>query len=224
MHSDKYESNEDEEDVAKHVYEEESVSEEPGIKETLEVAGCSIVQLISKELISMLIIDQKIQWAVCSVHKLIELVDKRCHQANCSSLREINYVTSGWCIIIHGKCLAGHTFQWESSDVLINERQAKIYMDNLYFSAATVLSGNHFHKIKMLSDIFGLHIPCSSTFHAHQRHYVCPGVNTFYLKEQVCYTYVAIPCVKSQLQQKLLCKFKDKSLLLAGDGRCDSLG
>ena len=51
--------------------------------------------------------------------------------------------------------MAGHTFQWES----INERQAKIHMDNLYFSAAIVLSRNHFHKIK-LSDIFGLHITC----------------------------------------------------------------
>ena len=109
-------------------------------------------------------------------------------------------MTSGCVIIIHGKCLAGHTFQWESSDVSINQKQAKIYMDNLHFSAAIVLSGNHFHKIKMLSDILSLQIPCSSTFHAHQRHYVCPGVNTFYLKEQVRYTIVTILFVKSQLQ------------------------
>ena len=148
----------------------------------------------------MLITDQKIQRVICSVHKLIELVDKRCHHINCNCLREINYVTSGCSIIIHGKCLAGHKFQWESSDVLINERQAKIYMDNLCFSAAIVLSGNHFHKIKMLSDIFGLYMPCSSTFHAHQRHYVCPGISTFYLKKQVCYTCIPILCIKNQLQ------------------------
>ena len=78
---------------------------------------------------------------------------------------------------------------WESFDVLIKERQAKIYMDNLCFSAAIVLSGSHFHKIKMLSDIFGLHMPCSSTFHAHQRHYVCPGISTFYLKNIHAYLY-----------------------------------
>ena len=124
-----------------------------------------------------------------------------------------------------GKCLAGHTFQWESSDVVINQRQAKIYMDNLHFSAAIVLSGNHFHKIKMLSDTFGLLIPCSSTFHAHQWHYICSGVNTFYLKELVHYMQLRIPDVKSHLhQEKLLCQFKDKSLLLAGDGRCDFPG
>lgn len=158
MPSDEYDSNEDEEDVAEHVYEEESVGEEPRINETSAISGCSIVQMITNELISTLIIDQKIQRVICSVHKLIELVDKRCHHANCSSLHDINYVTSGCSIIIHGKCLAGHTFQWESSDVLINDRQAKIYMVNLHFSAAIVLSGNHFNKIKMLSDILGLYI------------------------------------------------------------------
>ena len=65
------------------------------------------------------------------------------------------------------KCLAGHTFQREPYDVLFNQKQAKIYMDNLHFSVAIVLSGNHFHKIKMMSDIFSLQIPCNSTFHAH---------------------------------------------------------
>ena len=48
MHSDEYDSNEDEVDVAEHVHEEESVSEEPHINETSEVPGGSIVQLISR--------------------------------------------------------------------------------------------------------------------------------------------------------------------------------
>ena len=98
-------------------------------------------------------------------------------------MREINYVTSGCSIIIHSKCLAGHTFQWESA-VLINERQAKIHMDNLYFSAAIVLSRNHFHKIK-LSDIFGLHITCHTLAFSESLQFPAMQEEYLYLDEDL---------------------------------------
>ena len=47
MYSDKYGSDEDEEEVAQHVHEEESVDKEPHINENSEVPGCSIAQLIN---------------------------------------------------------------------------------------------------------------------------------------------------------------------------------
>ena len=118
--------------------------------------------------------------------KIIELFsNSKCRHVDCNSLCDVNntsLTTSGCCIIVYGQCSAGHTFQWQSSDTIVNQTHATMLVR---FSTAIVLSGNNYHKIKMFADILGLSIPCSSSFHAHQRHYICPGVNDFYLKEQV---------------------------------------
>ena len=67
----------------------------------------------------------------------------------------------------------------------------------------------------------GLQIPCSSIFHAHQRHYICPVVNDYYLEEQVYTQFYLVMCLL-ELQGKLISEFKDCDLVLAGDGRCGS--
>lgn len=88
------------------------------------------------------------------------------HHADCNSLCDINYTshtTSGCCATVYGKCLAGHTFQWQSSDIIANQTHATMFVNNLHFSTAIVLSGNNYHKIKILADILGL---SNSTFHA----------------------------------------------------------
>ena len=121
--------------------------------------------------------------------KIIELFsNSKCHHADCNSLCDVNntsLTTSGCCVIVYGKCLAGHTFQWQSSVTIANQTHATMFVTNLRFSTVIVLSGNNYRKIKMFADILGLSIPCSSSFHAHQRYYICPGVDDFYLKEQV---------------------------------------
>lgn len=142
---------------------------------------------------ALLLIDKRIQRVICSLPKIMDLFSNtKCRYANCNSLCDVNYTTSGCCIIVRVKCLAGHMFQWQSSDTVANQTHATMFADNLHFSTAVVLSGNNYHKIKMFADIFGLCIPCSSAFHAYQRHYICPGVNDFYLKEQVRKSYTVI--------------------------------
>ena len=135
--------------------------------------------------VNIVLIGTKIQRFVCSVHKLLELFDKRCCHSNCDSLYQVNVATNGCCLLLRGKCSAGHTFNWESSDALMNQNNARTFLDNLQLSSAIVLSGNHYQKIMALANFFGLRIPCSTVFHAHQRHYISPAVNTYYLKEQV---------------------------------------
>ena len=162
---------------------------------------------------------------ICSVHKLLELVDNKCHHPNCNNLCPKKVKPSGCSIVIRGTCSAGHTYIWESSDILVNQNNVKMHVDNLLLSTAIVLSGNHYHKIQILCKFYGLQIPCSTIFHAHQRHYICPAVNAFYLKEQVCdYALVAVSVFLYFQKDKLFNKFKDSSLQLAGDGRCDSPG
>ena len=130
---------------------------------------------------------------ICSLHKLLELAGGVCNVNNCGSRRVVDYKTSGCCVKIFGACINGHPFQWESSDLLYSEDQRKMYLDNLHFAATLVLSGNHYEKIEMLAKFYGLHIFCSSSFHAYQRHYICPGVNKFYEHQQVfitCNTFI----------------------------------
>ena len=68
-----------------------------------------------------------------------------------------------------------------------------LYENVLATIECSVLAGNHYHKIQMFSNFYNLQIPCSTVFQAYQRHYICPAINTLYLKEQVCgYVPVAV--------------------------------
>jgi len=116
----------------------------------------------------------------------MELFDTKCHYPGCNLLCPKMAKPSGCCLVVRGKCSAGHTFLWESSDTLTNQNNSKMYVDNFQLSSTIVLSGNNYYKIKMLADFFGMQIPCATVFHAVQRHYICPAVNNFYLQEQVC--------------------------------------
>lgn len=122
---------------------------------------------------------------ICSLHKLLELAEGVCSISNCQSKRIVDYKTSGCCVILFGTCGNGHPFCWESSDLLCSGDQRKVYLDNLHFASTLILSGNHYKKIQMFARFYGLHILCSSSFHAHQRHYICPGINKFYECQQV---------------------------------------
>ena len=107
---------------------------------------------------------------------------------------------------------------------MVNQNNIKMYTDNLQLSA---LFGNHYHKIQMSSNFYKLEIPCSTVFHAHQQHYICPAVNALYLKEQVVAMWLCISssiCIYIFLKEKLFNKFNGNSLQLPGDGRCDSPG
>ena len=122
---------------------------------------------------------------ICSLHKLLLFAGGVCNVNNCGSRCNVDYKTSGCCVILFGTCGNGHPFYWESSDVLCSEDKRKVYQDNLHFTATLVLSGNNYRKIEMFARFYGLHILCSSSFHAHQRHYICPSINKFYEYHQV---------------------------------------
>ena len=141
----------------------------------------------------MCVLGLRSQRFIYSIHKLLQLVDAKRHYLNCNELCPKRMKSSGCCLVICGKCSTGHAFLWESSDTVVNQNNIKMYTDNLQLSLAVVLSGNHYHKIQIFYNFYTLQIPCSTVFHAHQRHYICPAVNAIYLKEQVCdYVPVAV--------------------------------
>ena len=66
---------------------------------------------------------------------------------NCNNLYQVTTETNGYCLVFRGKCSAGHTFLWKSSDALTNQNNFRMFLDNLQLLSAIVLSGNHYQKI-----------------------------------------------------------------------------
>ena len=101
--------------------------------------------------------------------------------------------------IYFGTCANGHPFQWESSDKLGTGDQRKLHIDNLHFASVIVLSRNSYSGQILQTS--------TSTL-------LC-----FFVLQWIwlqVYTLLS--------WDNILTEFKDKELVLAGDGRCDSPG
>ena len=105
-------------------------------------------------------------------------------------VKYVTYELTGCCLQLSGVCQDGHRFNWSSSEFHTNKNQTKIFDINLLMASAVVVSGNSFTKVKMLFNFMNLAIISKTTFYSYQCRFICPGVNTFYLQEQVCIYYV----------------------------------
>ena len=83
-----------------------------------------------------------------------------------------------------------------------------IFAVNLLLSSCILLSGNNFSKINMFTSMFGLCGISRSTFHRHQRHFLCSAINQLW----------------ELSQNQLLQQYTSKPLILSGDARNDSPG
>ena len=59
----------------------------------------------------------------------------------------IKYHVTGCAISITYTCSNHHQFTWKSLDELISQAQGQIYVDNIHFASALILSGNYYKKI-----------------------------------------------------------------------------
>ena len=87
---------------------------------------------------------------VCRVQKLLELAGEICRNDGCSAKQVVKYSIIGCCIVIKGSCEHGDCFTWESSEKICSQVCGRIYVDNLEFASALVLSGNNYRKIAIL--------------------------------------------------------------------------
>lgn len=129
---------------------------------------------------------------LCSLEKILQLVDKRCKVQTCNKNYDIKYEICGCCLKITGRCANAHSFTWCSSHVISNVAGNRIFLDNLLFASAVVLSGNSFSKLELFFRFMDLHIVSSTTFHSYQRLYICPGIDNYFIKEQVRCIYCKI--------------------------------
>lgn len=130
-------------------------------------------------------IDGNNTFILCSITKLLELVGVICPENHCGSVINVGYEFYGCCIKLYGCCSNGHKLDWVSSDFHSNNNGTRIYNINIDLASTIVLSGNSFAKLSTFFKFMNMATISWTTFHSYQRHFICPAVNKFYIKEQV---------------------------------------
>ena len=127
---------------------------------------------------------------ICNLDKLLALASAKCREPDCAQTCHVtHYKMYGCCIVIQYQCSRGHKFVWASSEMSMNKSNNKLFKNNLVFSSAVVLSGLSYYKVSDFAKIIGLSISSSTSFHSYQRHYICPGIQVYFDKEQVLYLF-----------------------------------
>ena len=112
---------------------------------------------------------------------------------------------TGTMLTIQSECSnCGETFTWKSQPDLLGRFPA----GNLLLSFAVLCAGTSIRKVLLVFRHMGLLVYHEPTYYYHQRHLLIPSVVAFWRKYQA----------------KLLDKLKDQEVVLAGDGRHDSMG
>lgn len=109
----------------------------------------------------------------------------------------------GSCMRISLLCPNSHDYVWRSQP-LVN----KMVLGNLLIAAAIMFSGNTFSRMQQFAHFLNLGFPSESTYLAIQHKYLCPVINEAWLLER----------------RVILDNFNVESLVVSGDGRCDSPG
>ena len=100
------------------------------------------------------------------------------------------------------KC--GETYTWKSQPDLLGRFPA----GNLLLSFAVLCAGASVRKVLLVFQHMGLLVYHEPTYYYHQRHLLIPSVVAFWRK----------------YQKKMLDQLKNKEVVMAGDGRHDSMG
>ena len=98
----------------------------------------------------------------------------------------------------------GETYSWKSQPDLLGRFPA----GNLLLSFAVLCAGASIRKVLLVFKHMGLLVYHEPTYYYHQRHLLIPSVVAFWRK----------------YQKKLLDQLKNKEVVMAGDGRHDSMG
>ncbi|XP_070554570.1 uncharacterized protein [Ptychodera flava] len=149
------------------------------------------------------------EFCLISLQQLILLAEtsikSTCSDSKCNEKLSISTESVGSAVYLKWVCPAGHLeYKWCSQPIL----KRRLHSGDLLTSAAILMSGNNFRKISLFARMLNLKLVSPSTFHKIQRHYLIPSVDQFW----------------GIHQQQMLEKYKDKDIVILGDGRMDSPG
>ena len=153
---------------------------------------------LSKEI--TLVVGTKV---VCSLDLLIQLFAEKCRQPGCQLATTVSHTLCGTSVLIKWKCPAGHVGKFWSS-----HKVNGVLANNLQACGAVLLSGNNFAHVERFAKFLGLSFVSRSTFCRAQRVYCIPAINEWWTWQQ--------GIINHELQ--------GQSLVVMGDGQCDSPG
>ena len=140
---------------------------------------------------------------ICSLDLLLEVFARCCFTPGCANAPEINYHLVGTTLIVNSVCQSGHTFRFSSSHEVNS-----MYVNNIQFCSAVLLSGNNYGKVNRLAECLNLAVPGKSTFFRIQRLYLVPAIDEWW----------------GWMRGQLVDEFSNHDLIAGGDGQCDSPG
>jgi len=133
----------------------------------------------------------------------LDLLFKHCPVCS-SNIVNLQKTLSGSLLTVTYTCQYHHTNNWSSQPTI-----RRMAAGNLLLSAATLLTGNTYAKINSFLSLLNVPFIGESQFFSHQRNYLLPAVNNYWIQHQT-----AVLSVLSANDQVVLC----------GDGRSDSPG
>ena len=146
--------------------------------------------------------------AIVPVAQLVKLIPPTCQFPGCNCRAIVTTRFVGACLTLVIRCTSSHTIEWASSPKQMNKSAAECYVINMLLSSCVLLSGNNFTKVNLFAGFLSLKLIGRSTFHCHQRLFICPAVERYW----------------KQCQSELIPSSSAQPLILAGDARNDSPG
>ena len=98
----------------------------------------------------LIVTDSSYTRFICSLDKLLELLEPKCHTTGCYRSCSFTHRFVGCSLSITGLCGAGHAFAWVSSHIETpntevdnsSRRGGRIFTDNMEVTSSLVVSGN----------------------------------------------------------------------------------
>ncbi|KAK3104844.1 hypothetical protein FSP39_011466 [Pinctada imbricata] len=132
-------------------------------------------------------------------------VDGKCLIKGCKETVQTTIDYIGSAVYVTWVCSNGHQKQKWCSQPVMNRR---LHSGDLSISAAILLSGNNFAKMKLFADFMGLKFPNCDKFNRIQRTYLIPSIEKTWTTQQ----------------SDILDEMRDEEIVVLGDGRMDSPG
>ena len=110
------------------------------------------------------------QKVIVSESKIMDLFKGRCQEPSCSSQCKVRSKSVG-CTQRFGGLAKMDKGKWS-----LSEKYGAMYSNNLQFSAAVLLSGNNYSKVKMMSRFLALACPSKASFFRVQKFNCIPAI------------------------------------------------
>ncbi|XP_069107077.1 uncharacterized protein [Argopecten irradians] len=184
---------------------EEEMDNEPG-EGPEDIVGTGIERILHENDHQKLTQDQS---CIAFLEPLLVLAKTKislsCQVKGCKEEVTIRNKFTGSALYLTWACSSGHTiFRWCSQPVL----NRGLNGGDLLCATAILASGNNFSKISLFAKFCNLHFLSASSFERMQSRYLVPQIDQFWTDKQ----------------KEVLEGFKDKELVILGDGRMDSPG